>query len=129
MRQVGPDAPKDEVERRESLLSVHELPATVVHPLHHDRLEVVLRGAGVLDVVEETADLVSAPAVAALVIRNEEGPFEVADLPRYQDCRGTELHADHLGEARCREGACSAFRVELGTAALCTGCPPPSARA
>jgi len=42
LRQKVLDGSEDEVERREALLSVHELPPAVLHRLHDDRLEVVL---------------------------------------------------------------------------------------
>ena len=39
---VAPDVPQDQVQRRQPLLPVDQLPLTVAEPLHHDRLEVVV---------------------------------------------------------------------------------------
>ena len=81
-----------EVERGETLLAVDQFPPVVFEPLHHDRLEVVVPAAGILDVIEQPPDLVRAPAVAALVVGHEERALDLADQAWFKKCRAPGLH-------------------------------------
>ena len=76
---LAPDVLEDEVERRQALLAVDQLPRAVVPALHHHRLQVVGRPVALPDVVEELSDLVLAPPVAALVGGDEEVAGDVTD--------------------------------------------------
>jgi hypothetical protein len=60
--QVQVDRPQDQVERREPLLAVVQLPTIAIELLYDDRLVVVVAAPRLGGVVKEQSDLVRAPA-------------------------------------------------------------------
>jgi hypothetical protein len=89
---VALDVTQHEVERGETLLAVDQFPPVVFEPLHHDRLEVVVPAAGILDVIEQSPDLVRAPAVAALVVAHEKRALDLADQAWFKKRRAPGVH-------------------------------------
>ena len=67
------------IEGGQALLAVDQLPRTVGTSLHHHRLEVVSPAVALADVVQELANLVLCPPVAALVGGHEEVAGDVTD--------------------------------------------------
>jgi hypothetical protein len=85
------DISKDQQERCKALLTVDELPLTVVTGLHHDWLEEVLPARAFADVIEKPGDLFASPAIPSLVTRYKELPDDVAD--KYGPQLGSQLWA------------------------------------
>jgi len=101
---VALDVLQHEVERGETLLPVDQFPAAVFEPLHHDRLEVVVSATSILDVVEQSPDLVRAPAVAALVVAHEERALDVADQAWFKKRRAPGVHGSIMPHRRDGSG-------------------------